>query len=109
MHAFCVAREVPPGKRKCYSTLLLDESPLPLPPDVALSSNGMVCHQLIFFFSLSLILKNVGWSCLFLIYQLQSLFFEFLIFIIDYFVKVLFIFNSNLSYIVFFSMSSYFF
>jgi len=54
MHAFCVAREVLPGKRKCYYTLLLDESPLPLPPDVTLvSNNGMVCYQLIFF-SLSL-------------------------------------------------------
>jgi len=53
-------REAPPNKRKCYSTVLLDKSPLPFPPGVVLvGSDGMVCHRLTFSLSLSLSLSSL--------------------------------------------------
>jgi hypothetical protein len=54
------------------------------------------------FFLLSPLSKIICWSFLFLIFQLRSLFFWYLILFLNHFVKVLFVFNSNLLYIIFF-------
>jgi len=50
----------------------------------------------LFFFSSFIFppLKITGWSSLLLIFQLRFLFFWFFIFVLGYFVKVLFVFNS---------------
>jgi hypothetical protein len=75
---------------------------------------GRFLTRMIFFLFLFplLPLKNSDWSSLLLIFQLQSLFFWYLIFVLDPFVKNLYLFNFILQsqfVMYFFSMWSSFF
>jgi len=99
-HLLSAKNALPPCHWKCRCALFLLVWHI--------DSDGVVCCQWGFFLSsfLSSPLKFTVWFSLLLVFQLQSLFFLFLIFILHLLVKVLFIlissFNLNFFYILFF-------
>ena len=87
------ACRTPLGDQTYHSTMLLEVLSCSLPPSVVCVGCGWaICHQWAFFplFSLS---SHIRLALIFLVFQFQSLFLWFLIFVLYLFIKILCFFN----------------